>query len=40
MRGGTALVVGSELPWVEACLLSLGAARVVAIEYRLEFKMV
>ena len=29
----SALVLGSENPWVEACLLSLGARDVTTIEY-------
>ena len=32
-KGAKVLVVGSERPWVEACLVGLGAVEVVTIEY-------
>jgi hypothetical protein len=30
---GRVLVIGSEIPWVEACLLYLGASHVTTLEY-------
>lgn len=33
VSGGHALVIGSENPWVEACVLSMGAAHVTTLEY-------
>ena len=33
MQGSSILVIGSEMPWVEACALSLGAREVTTIEY-------
>ena len=33
IEGGRVLVVGSETPWVEACLLEAGAAQIVTLEY-------
>lgn len=33
VTGHNVLVVGSELPWVEACVLSAGAHHVTTIEY-------
>ena len=33
LNGKNVLVVGSENPWVEACALSLGAAKITTIEY-------
>lgn len=33
IRGGRVLVIGSENPWVEACVLAAGAASVVTLEY-------
>eukprot|EP00284_Hemiselmis_tepida_P017536 CAMPEP_0174923918 /NCGR_PEP_ID=MMETSP1355-20121228/6900_1 /TAXON_ID=464990 /ORGANISM="Hemiselmis tepida, Strain CCMP443" /LENGTH=3102 /DNA_ID=CAMNT_0016169659 /DNA_START=138 /DNA_END=9443 /DNA_ORIENTATION=+ len=33
VRGGHVLVIGSETPWVEACLLYLGARMVTTLEY-------
>lgn len=34
VAGGTVLVIGSESPWVEACLLTAGAARTITVDYR------
>jgi TPP-dependent indolepyruvate ferredoxin oxidoreductase alpha subunit len=31
--GASVLVIGSERPWIEACVLSLGATEVTTIEY-------
>jgi len=31
--GGHVLVIGSEMPWVEACVLASGAANVTTLEY-------
>jgi Caenorhabditis protein of unknown function, DUF268 len=31
--GGNVLVIGSELPWVEACVLFAGASMVTTLEY-------
>ncbi|VDI43624.1 Hypothetical predicted protein [Mytilus galloprovincialis] len=31
--GGRVLVIGSEKPWVEACLLEIGAKSIVTLEY-------
>ena len=33
LSGADALVIGSENPWVEACVLQAGAAHVTTIEY-------
>ena len=33
IRGGRVLVIGSENPWVEACVLEAGAASVVTLEF-------
>lgn len=33
VKGGRVLVIGSERPWIEACLLERGAKEVVTIEY-------
>jgi hypothetical protein len=33
VSGASVLVIGSERPWVEACLLSLGARLVTTLEY-------
>jgi hypothetical protein len=33
IRGGRVLVIGSEIPWVEACVLAAGAANVTTLEY-------
>ena len=33
VKGGRVLVVGSERPWVEACVLATGASEVVTLEY-------
>lgn len=33
VQGASVLVIGSEKPWVEACLLSLGAKNVTTLEY-------
>ena len=33
LRGGRSLVIGSEIPWVEAVLLAAGASSVVTLEY-------
>lgn len=33
VTGATVLVIGSEHPWIEACMLSLGARDVVTLEY-------
>jgi len=33
IKGGTVLVVGTELPWVECILLAVGAKKVVTLEY-------
>ena len=33
ISGGRVLVIGSENPWVEACVLDAGAAQVTTLEY-------
>ena len=33
VEGKTALVIGSETPWVEAILLAIGAKHVTTLEY-------
>jgi hypothetical protein len=33
VKGGHVLVIGSENPWVEACVLFAGARRVTTLEY-------
>jgi len=33
LKGGRALVIGSEDPWVEACVLGAGALHVTTLEY-------
>lgn len=33
VRNGRVLVIGSEIPWVEACVLAAGASTVVTLEY-------
>ena len=33
IKNGTILVVGSENPWIEACILAAGAKHVTTIEY-------
>jgi len=33
LAGGRVLVIGSENPWVEACVLEAGASSVVTLEY-------
>ncbi|XP_062613056.1 uncharacterized protein LOC134274836 isoform X2 [Saccostrea cucullata] len=33
IKGGRVLVIGSENPWVEACVLESGAKEVVTLEY-------
>jgi len=33
IKGGTALVIGSERPWVECILLAAGAKKVMTLEY-------
>ncbi|XP_062603652.1 uncharacterized protein LOC134265465 [Saccostrea cucullata] len=33
IKGGRVLVIGSENPWVEACVLEAGANEVVTLEY-------
>lgn len=33
LRGSSVLVIGSEIPWVEACALAFGAAHVTTLEY-------
>ncbi|XP_062613058.1 uncharacterized protein LOC134274836 isoform X4 [Saccostrea cucullata] len=33
VKGGRVLVIGSESPWVEACVLEAGAKEVVTLEY-------
>jgi hypothetical protein len=33
VQGGRVLVIGSERPWVEACVLAAGASSVVTLEY-------
>jgi len=33
LKGGNVLVVGSESPWVEACVLASGAKHVTTLEY-------
>ncbi|EKX32407.1 hypothetical protein GUITHDRAFT_82324 [Guillardia theta CCMP2712] len=33
VKGGHVLVLGSENPWVEACVLAAGAKRVTTLEY-------
>ncbi|XP_063405619.1 uncharacterized protein LOC134689576 [Mytilus trossulus] len=33
IKGGRVLVIGSEIPWVEACVLEAGAREVVTLEY-------
>lgn len=33
LAGGQVLVVGSEIPWVEACILEAGAAHVTTLEF-------
>ena len=33
VKGGRVLVIGSENPWVEACVLEAGAKSVVTLEY-------
>lgn len=33
LKDASVVVVGSENPWVEACVLSLGAAKIITIEY-------
>lgn len=33
VRRGRVLVIGSENPWVEACVLEAGASKVVTLEY-------
>jgi len=33
IRGGRVLVIGSENPWVEACVLEAGASSIVTLEY-------
>jgi hypothetical protein len=33
LKGTSVLVIGSQNPWVEACALSLGAAKITTIEY-------
>jgi hypothetical protein len=35
VSGGRVLVIGSENPWVEACVLSAGATHVTTLEYGL-----
>ena len=34
IKNGRVLVVGSQTPWVEACVLEAGAREVVTLEYR------
>ncbi len=33
LENGRVLVIGSEIPWVEACCLMCGAREVVTLEY-------
>ena len=33
IKNGRVLVIGSEIPWVEACVLEAGAKHVVTLEY-------
>ncbi|CAC5362041.1 unnamed protein product [Mytilus coruscus] len=33
VKGGRVLVIGSEKPWVEACLLEIGVKSIVTLEY-------
>jgi hypothetical protein len=33
IKGGRVLVIGSERPWVEACVLEAGAHEVITLEY-------
>eukprot|EP00277_Geminigera_cryophila_P046361 CAMPEP_0173085158 /NCGR_PEP_ID=MMETSP1102-20130122/21318_1 /TAXON_ID=49646 /ORGANISM="Geminigera sp., Strain Caron Lab Isolate" /LENGTH=350 /DNA_ID=CAMNT_0013964109 /DNA_START=335 /DNA_END=1387 /DNA_ORIENTATION=+ len=33
LQGGHVLVLGSEIPWIEACILRAGARHVTTIEY-------
>ena len=33
LRGGHVLVIGSENPWIEACILHAGARHVTTLEY-------
>ncbi|VDI06083.1 Hypothetical predicted protein [Mytilus galloprovincialis] len=33
IKNGRVLVIGSEIPWVEACVLEAGAREVVTLEY-------
>ncbi|CAG2256969.1 unnamed protein product [Mytilus edulis] len=33
VKGGRVLVIGSEKPWVEACLIEIGAKSIVTLEY-------
>ena len=33
IRGGRVLIIGSEVPWVEATVLSLGAKSLITLEY-------
>jgi hypothetical protein len=34
MKHGRVLIIGSETPWVEACVLEAGARKIVTVEYR------
>ena len=34
IRNGSVMVIGSLLPWIEACLLAVGAKMVTVVEYR------
>lgn len=33
VKGGHVLVIGSENPWLEACILAAGASRITTLEY-------
>lgn len=33
LKGADVLVIGSEKPWLEACLLAFGAAKITTLEY-------
>jgi len=33
LKSGNVLVIGSEIPWVEACVLSSGAKHITTLEY-------
>jgi hypothetical protein len=34
IQHGRVLIIGSETPWVEACVLEAGARKIVTVNYR------